>query len=85
MASITLQNLSRAAALRLLSNVQANAAPSHAIQGKNTCRFVHTPTVCATVNPGEDEQGGPDFSNNTFTIQSNYWNQQSLEGFIQTA
>lgn len=85
MASITLQNLSRSAALQLLENVQSNAAPSFQIQGKNTCRFINTQTVCATVMPGEGDHGQPDFSNNTFTIKSNYWNQQSLEGFIKTA
>lgn len=82
MSSITIENLSRKEALQLLKNVQKNAAPSYAIQGKQENRYVNTDTVCATVQPCDSGWNGYDFSKNTFKIYSNYWSESTLRDYI---
>lgn len=82
MASIIIKDLSRKDALQLLANVQANHALGYAVQGKKTCRFVNTDTVCATVEPQEGSFGELDYSKNRFKIYSNYWAESTLKDFI---
>ncbi len=83
MASIKIENLKRSEALAMLSNFQANHAKSYAIQGKQTNRYINTDVILVTVKPQEDWQCQPDFSKNTFEIQSNYYQKSSLQGFLK--
>lgn len=82
MATIKIENLSRAAALQLLKNVQKNHAKGLAIQGRQECRYIYTNTVNATVKVEETESGA-NFANNTFEIHSGYWMESTLNEFIQ--
>lgn len=81
MSIIEINNLNSKEAFELLKNVQKNHAPSYAIQGKRTHRFIHTDTVTAEVKI-PDTPEGLDFNNCTFKISSGYWVESSLREFL---
>lgn len=83
MSSITIKDLSRADALKLLKNVQKNAAPGFAIGGNRDCRYVNTDTINATVEPQQGRFGQVDYSKNTFKIYSSYWVKSTLEQYME--
>ena len=79
---IVIQDLSRKKALLLLLKVQDNHCTSSAIQGPENCKFITENNVTATVCPADTETG-PDYSKNSFEIQSNYFNEHTLRSIIE--
>lgn len=86
MSVVKVHNLSSSEVQSLFSTVQSNCGKSYAVQRSKDTLYINTDTVLAKSEPQEkwcDVSGYPvqDYSQFTFTIQSNYWSEPTLREF----